>query len=40
VEGVEKVGKGMSAVGSKITGKAQGTDEDKNKPSDSDNQPQ
>jgi peptidoglycan hydrolase-like protein with peptidoglycan-binding domain len=40
VEGVEKVGKGISAVGSKITGKAQGTDDDKNKPSDSDNQPQ
>ena len=40
VEGVEKAGKGLSAVGSKITGKAQGTDEDKNKPSDSDNQPQ
>jgi peptidoglycan hydrolase-like protein with peptidoglycan-binding domain len=40
VEGVEKVGKGLSAVGSKITGKAQGTDDDKNKPSDTDNQPQ
>jgi peptidoglycan hydrolase-like protein with peptidoglycan-binding domain len=29
VEGVEKVGKGISAVGSKITGKAEGTDNDK-----------
>lgn len=39
VEGVEKAGKGISAVGSKITGTAQGTDEndkpeDKNKPAD------
>jgi peptidoglycan hydrolase-like protein with peptidoglycan-binding domain len=29
VEGVEKAGKGISAVGNKITGKAQGTDNDK-----------
>jgi hypothetical protein len=40
VEGVEKVGKGLSAIGSKITGKAQGTDDD-NKPADNTgNEPQ
>jgi peptidoglycan hydrolase-like protein with peptidoglycan-binding domain len=40
VGGVEKVGKGISAIGGKITGKAQGTDDDKNKPADDNNQPQ